>query len=230
MDEAKYAIYANGLLKSDYDAKFKVESSVIYTGSTVSYKFKERINEPPCFSYLGNFGFKRYETLVEISEILNEINPSYMLNVYGDAALDAIEVLKKAPYIVYKGLVSYEKVIEVMHQSDILFHVENQSEEFQESLKYGFSTKIADSIASGTLFCLYASPNIACSRYIQETQTALYSNSREELKEKIKHALIDNNYRKKIINRGYEIAKMNHNIMNNTEMFRAIIEEIAISQ
>lgn len=226
MHETKYTIYANSLLERDYNTVFKGDNCIIYTGSSIDYKEKRTISNPPIFSYLGNFGFRRYETLVELSEILHSINPIFTLDVYGDASPDVVEVLSKAPYVDYKGLVSYDKVIEIMHQSDILFHVENQAEDLQMSLKYGFSTKIADSISSGTLFCLYASPDIACSRYVQETGSALYAADREELKNKLVDILEDNSARLEIIKRGHKLAVQNHNIERNAEMFRLIIKQI----
>lgn len=226
MKVADYTVYSNSLLKKDYDVVFGGESDVIYTGTSINNKIKQSIDIPPRFSYLGNFGFRRYETLLELSEVLHDINPSYRLDVYGDASPDVIDILKDAPYVDYKGLISYDEVLEVMHQSDILFHVENQAEDLQMSLKYGFSTKIADSIASGTLFCLYASPEIACSKYIKETQAGLYANDRDELKNKIVTVIKDNRIRLDIIQKGYKIASQNHNLERNAEKMRAILAGI----
>lgn len=227
MKVARFAIYANSLLKRDYDAIFKCDSIVLYTGTTIQYQKKDRINEVPRFSYLGNFGFKRFEVLIELSEILHEINPQYRLDVYGDAFPDIVSALENADYINFKGLIPYEKVLEVMHQSDILFHVENQDEKLQMSLKYGFTTKIADSISSGTLFCLYGPSEIACSRYIIETKAGLYADNKDEIKQKIIHALSDQEYRDEFIERGYAVSKMNHDLDTNANRFRDILEKVA---
>ena len=226
MKDVKYTIYANSLLKKDYDAVFPGESSVIYTGSTIEFKMKRTLNTPPKFSYLGNLGYRRYETLVELSELLHEINPAYRLNVYGDAAPNVVDLFNKAPYLDYKGLVPYNKVIDVMHQSDILFHVENQAEDLQMSLKYGFTTKIADSISSGTLFCLYASSEIACSRYIIDNKAAIFADIRENLKQELIKVLTDDNYRNTIIKTGYEVACLNHDLKDNADRFKHIIEKV----
>lgn len=229
MNEAKYVIYANSLLKNDYDAEFKCDSCVLYTGSAINYQKKDTINEIPIFSYLGYFGFRRYEVLIELSEILHEINPQYRLNVYGDASPDVVDIFNKAAYIEYKGFLPYDKVLDIMHQSDIIFHVENQSDDLKMNLKYGFSTKIADSISSGTLFCLYASPDIACSKYIIETRGALYADNASDLKQQLIRVLSNKDYRDQIIERGYALSRLNHDLKNNADKFREIIGKVVNS-
>lgn len=227
INQASFSIYGNSRLKEDYDNEFHKKGIVLYTCTSIDYKEKRELSEPPVFSYLGNFGYSRYETLIELGKMLHDIDEKYSLNVYGDASDKVKQAFRKCPYIDYKGFVGYDKVKEVMHQSDILFHVENQALHWQESLKYGFSTKIADSLGSGSLFCLYSSPDIACAKYIRETGTSIYASDLDSLKKQLIEVLGDTEKRLTLIEQQRKVALANHNMDRNAEMFRNRLFEIA---
>lgn len=209
-------IYANDLLRSDYDAEFGPRNShVIFTSSSIPFEPKE-ISTPPIFSYFGNMGFDRPKALIEFAQVLNELNPDYKLDVYGFVKDEAMkEELEACTSIRFHGAVPYSEVVERMAESDFLVHAESQDEKWQEALRHGFSTKIADSIASGKIFILYSSPLIACAQYIQGNGAGIFASNIEELKIKIKNVIDSQSAKAEIENKAQMAAKCNHNISTN---------------
>lgn len=227
MSSCSKQIYGNDLLMKDYDTEFGSENScVVYTGSSLSPKFKSEISKPPKFSYLGNLGFNRPEALAEFAEVILSINPQYCLDVYGFAKNTAMEEkLRNTPGIIFHGAVPYTEVVEVMENSDFLIHVESQCEQWRESLRYGFSTKIADSISSGKIFVLYAAENIACAQYIKNNKAGIFASTKDSLRRQITDILENPVMRHEIFNIAASISHRNHNPFRNTEkVFKYLIQ------
>ena len=168
MKLAKQSVYLNDKLKEDYDRVFGDASTVIYNSSSVEWSDAPLFTgDAPKICYLGNLGLDRDSGLIEIGEVLHSINPKYKINVYGKAD-DAMQArFAKAPGVDYRGLVSYEEVKRIIAESDILFHVETEKGYKERQLQYAFTTKVADSVASGRCFVVYAPEVLACSTYIR---------------------------------------------------------------
>lgn len=224
MHKQELSIYGNKLLKEDYDKEFGNKGSVvIYTGSSIVFNPK-LLSTVPKFSYFGNMGFNRHKALIDFALAINEINPLYCLDVYGFINNDSMRVeLEKCKSIKFHGLIPYNEVVKKTKESDFLIHVECQDNDVSESLRYGFSTKIADSISSGKIFILYASPDIACSRYIKDNQAGIFAYDKEDLKERIKRVIADSAYREFILNNAKSVSELNHNLeFNSKKMYESI--------
>lgn len=223
MKEASYAVYLNEMLKNDNDNSFSVPSTVIYNSSTMEpsdFCFNTVI---PTFTYLGNFGFNRASALCTIADTLVSIHKDYKLNVYGNPSTEVQKLLESNPGIVFHGFVSYSEVLNIINKSDCLFHAESQEEQFAESLKYGFSTKIADSLCSGRPFVLFASDNIACSKYIIRTQAGWFANDADSLRSALISILSNPEERKRRLSIAKTVAKENHSAAINSQKFQSIL-------
>ncbi len=227
INQSKFSIHGNQLLKDDFDDEFHKPSAVIYTSSSLDFIPKVYSTSNPIFSYLGNFEFGRQRALIEVAQVLRELNVSYKLDIYGNASEDIVELFKKIPNINYHGFINYTDVVNVIRRSDILFHVECQDIEFQEVLKYGFSTKIADSISSGSNFILYSSPNIACAQYVQSTKSAWYVQNTKDLKNAVTEILAGSSKQKNIISTARTISEQNHNITQNKLLFKQLLQDVS---
>ena len=225
MLQASYSIYLNTLLKEDYDKEFKDKKSIVlYSSSTLSFCRKPFNANNPKFSYLGNFGYDRPRALVEIAETLQSINKNYYLDVYGNAfSSNIVDLFNSCEGIHFHGALNYEYVIRVIKKSDILFHAESQNKIWKESLKYGFSTKIADSLASGKSFFLYSSPDIACAKYIIQTGAGWFAKNKNDLKSELTLLISDEEKRKKVLEKAREVSFQNHNLTKNRNKFRDIL-------
>lgn len=223
---AKKSIYICDKLKEDYDAEFGLPSETIYTATQLSCKKEENNNSDVQITYLGNLGIGRHEALIEIGQALQYISPELKLQVYGKASdSEILEALENCPGIDFKGFVPYEQVVEIMQKSDILIHAENFSAFYQEDLKYAFSTKIADSLACGRCFLLYAPDNMACSEYLKANQAAYVVNNKEALVPVLKELCANPSSRKLYVLNALRLARENHNEAKNATRFQEILCE-----
>lgn len=221
MKQVVLSVHLNSLLEHDYLHEFGGKSMVKYTSSNMSFDISDLNMEQPSFNYLGNFGYDRMSALIDVAEVLQSINPEYKLNIYGSIPNDEARVKMEAcSGIIYRGTVPYSEVIKVIYHSTILFHAESQSKEFAEFLKYGFSTKIADSISSGHPFLMYSSPDIAGAKYVIETGAAWYASDKKELKDCIISILTDMAKREQVAEIARQTAIENHDLQHNAVSFQ----------
>ena len=227
MKKVKLSIHLNSLLEKDYREAFSGNHIVLYTGSGVQFDSSNLHSEKPSFVYMGNFGFDRPRALIEIAEVLQSINPNYVLDVYGKLPSEMVErMFDECPGISYHGMIPYEEVIKLLHSATILIHAEVQSEKLQESLRYGFSTKIADSLSSGHPFLMFSSSEVAGAKYIIDTGAAWFAQNKIELKEAILSILTNDVERNKVLGVARSIAEKNHNIEKNRETFVNAINSV----
>lgn len=227
MKMASQTIYICEALQQDYDKEFFGPSHTVYTATGVTAGNKKS-REGFVTSYLGNLGVGRHEPLIAIANALQEIDPTLHLDVYGKAPNEQVQAaLERCPGICLKGFVPYEQVVEVMQQSDLLVHGESQDPFYREDLKYGFSTKIADSLASGTCFLLYAAPELACARYLREQQAAWVVSDEQELKETLRRLVDEPEVRTRYLSRAAELAQANHTTAVCTQKFQDILRKAA---
>ena len=224
MQVASYCVHLNDKLKDDYDRAFNILSTVIYNSSSVSRSNKELFaTNNPRISYLGNLGLDRDSALIEIGAVLQEINPHYYIDVYGRADENMQRRFQASPGVNYKGLVSYDEVKDVISHSDILFHVETQYGYHERQLQYAFTTKIADSLASGKCFIVYAPIQLACTQYVIKNKCGWVATNKKELRTAILNVIDDDELRVAIINKAVEVASKNHDLTQNASKFQEIL-------
>ena len=225
---AKKTIYGCDRLQHDYDAEFGLPSETIYTVTEVSPSAEKCEHDGLRVTYLGNLGVGRHEGLVEIANALQQISGEYKLDIYGRMPNERVkECFDNCPGIRYNGFVGYDEVIRIMQDSDILVHTENFSEFYKENLKYAFSTKIADSLAVGNCFLLYAPRSMACSEYLIDNEAAYVVGEQEELLPLLKELCADSEMRLKYTANALRLVKKNHDPVENVKRFRTILQESA---
>lgn len=219
------SIYISDMLQQLYYNEFKKPSYTIMTSTELTGEYNYSKSVDTKITYLGNLGVGRTDTLIELGKILHSIDKKYKINVYGQAPEAVITLLKESIGICYCGFVSYKECVKIMMESTILIHVENFSEFYLEDSKYAFSTKIADSLASGTCLFLYAPKEISCSQYLEEYQAACVANDSKEAYEKLQELLRNEELRNNYAKRGMKIALENHSMENNRKKFWHILME-----
>lgn len=227
MAETKAAIYICEALQQDYDKEFAAPSHTVYTATDVRPSEKKP-HGGFIASYLGNLGVGRHEPLIAIANALQEIDPTLHLDIYGKAPNEQVQAaLESCPGICLKGFVPYEQVVEVMQQSDLLVHGESRDPFYREDLKYGFSTKIADSLASGTCFFVYAPEELACARYLREQQAAYVVSGERELKDTLRLIVTDPEAKNRYLSRAAEVVGQNHTTEVSAKRFQDILRKAA---
>ena len=227
MKRVVLSVHLNSLLRDDYYGAFGGKQLVLYTGSNLKFDSSNLHLESPRFSYLGNLELNRHAALIEIADILHSINQSYHLDIYGKAPSVEIEnAFKEHPGICFHGMISYDKVIDVIYNSTILFHAESQEEALKYYLRYGFSTKIADSISSGHPFLMYSTEDIAGAKYVMETGAAWYAKEKEELRKCILSILTDEREREHVLGVAKEVAVKNHDAKKNSLLIQSELMQL----
>ncbi len=225
MKNTKYIIQLNNKLKNDYDLCFDVPSIAQYASTNVKKATVKPEHKIPQVSYLGNLGVGRHTSLCEIADALQEINRDYHLDVYGKIPNDEVKkAFENCIGINYKGVVSYNDVVKIMHESDLLVHAEGFNDFCRWDLKYAFTTKIADSLACGTCFFVYAPEELACTEYLKNITCVV--TDRAELKEKLSELLGSKELQQKYISASLKAAEKNHRTDVNCKKFKEILNEV----
>ncbi len=219
MQAASYCVYHHEMIKRDNDRVFNVPGCVIHTSTEVKTSSRPFDTEHPVISYFGNFAYGRDEALIEAGSFLQKLPGKPVIRVFGKADETQASRLTQADGIDYRGFIPYEDVVKEMDSSDILLHMESQDEYYAENLRYGFSTKIADSLASGKPFVVYSSPGIACAEYLSKNECALVTWDEATFTDAIRAVIEDRETRERLVERGLAVVSSNHNGKKNTAKF-----------
>lgn len=223
---ASCIIYICDQLKEQYSKDFTVKSETVFTGSEVRYLAKTKNNAFFTTVYCGNLGLKRHESLIDIAEVLQSISEDLYLDVYGKVPDSTVAVaLNNCKGIRTHGLVPYEQVKQTLSDSDLILYVESFDSFYQEDIKFGFSTKIADSLSSGNCFLLYAPNHFACYQYLKNNHAAYTASTKDELYTILKELVTNPKAREKYRDSALELAEKNHRIDKNSKKFQEILRK-----
>lgn len=228
--QAYMSVYICEKLEEDYKTAFNMPSKTIYTATEMT-QLKNKEHEGFVVSYLGNLGVGRHRPLIEIGNTLQMISKDFYLDVYGSVPSKEVEEnLKACRGIRLKGFVSYEKVIDVMEKSDVLVHAEDFEPFYRKGLKRAFSTKVADTLASGKCFLLYAPSEVACADYLKTNEAAYVVNDNSELYDVFVELSSNSRSRERYIDNALRLAHKNHSVTKNAKKFQQIIIDAANMQ
>ncbi len=219
MQAASYCVYHHEMIKRDNDSVFNVPGCIIHTSTEVKRSSRPFDADHPVISYFGNFALGRDDALIEAGSFLQKLPGKPVIRVFGKADETQASRLSQASGIDYRGFIAYKDVVKEIDSSDILLHVESQDEYYAENLRYGFSTKIADSLASGKPFVVYASPGIACAEYLSKNECALVTWDEATFTHAIKTVIEDREMRERLVEKGLAVVSSNHDGKKNTGKF-----------
>lgn len=223
--QTAYNVYLCDGLREAYAKEFDTPAVTLYTASNLTPCEKTEESTGFTVSYLGNMGVGRHEGLVAIANALQRISPDYYLDVYGKIPNDAVQTaFDGCRGIRYKGFLSYEQVTQVMQDSDLLVHTESFSDFYKEDLKFAFSTKIADSLACGRCFLLYAPENVESYRYLRRNELAYTADSPEALTDVLRLLTQDVTARHRYLANAQKAVQERHSMQKNRQMFADIIK------
>lgn len=224
MQYAAHSVYLNYELKGDYDEEFHKPSTVIYNSSSmqrfISPLFADKV---PHISYLGGLGHGRDLAIMDVGEVLQSIDTRFYIDVYGPAMESVVKKIKISAGVRYHGTVSYDIVKEVMGKSDILFYVEPSSDS-DNQLRYGFSTKIADSVISGKCFVLYTPKDLACAKYVFDNHCGWTAETKDDLRDVLLRVINNKQEREKILEQAQIVAQKNHSYEGNARKFQTVLQ------
>lgn len=209
------------LLRDRYAEAFGYPCRCVMNGSEIDFVDRRTPEGTPVVSYLGNLGLGRHRALMEIARALQETDPKLYLDIYGAAPdEEARGELEACPGVRFHGFVSYGEVVRIIHESSLLVHAEWNDERVNRDLKYAFSTKIADSLCSGTPLLIYANEGLAETVFLKENGCAFVVHERDRLKAALEQALTDWEMRGRVIDRA--MAVQERYFRGNGEFMRAL--------
>ena len=228
LPKAARSVYICEPLQREYDRAFGLPSETIYTATEVRPRAKAPENPVFRASYLGSLGVGRHQVLMEVGRALHDVSEALYLDVYGPVPNEeARQALEDCPGVRYRGVVPYSEVLEVMAQSDLLVHAESFEPFYREDLKFAFSTKLADSLASGVCFLLYAPEELACTQYLRENNAAWVVSDPAKLGETLRTLVERPVERARHLASAAALVERNHDAGKNTARFRSILEQAA---
>lgn len=206
-----------------YEKEYGYKTVPIYQSSNIDWIENFSVKQEPIISYLGNLGLNRHKVLIKIANALEKIQPGLKLHVYGNPNENVKKELESNGNIILEGFIPYEKVVEVIHRSSLLVHGEFEDKFYTRDLKYAFSTKITDSVCSGTPFFVYAPKELVGTSFLLKNKCSFVATCQEELEPFLKQALFDENRRKEVLQNAYLVRGK---CFTNNGLMKKIIEEI----
>lgn len=210
----------------DYEKLFEKRCYTLHTASSLSGMLPSPKRNK--ISYLGNLGFGRNATLVDIGRALRSLDiegkPEY-IDVYSAETDPAVlRDLTHENGIEFHGRISADEVKRVMAQSLAVIHTESFEAHYRKRVRYSVSTKIADSLMSGTCILAYGPEDVASMEYLIQNKAAIIATTSEELPQKLRTLLTDCTERKKIVACAQRLAAENHSETKNMNMIAEVME------
>jgi len=228
MKRASLCIYLCDALETDYKKFFDTPSVTIYKSTALVPNLNEKAFDKSDvkFIYGGNLGeaVGRCKPLLELGKAVKE--NGFYIDVYTGSTGAHMAELTEENGIRLHSAVSSDELQRQIQESDFVVHMENQEQAHVIDLKYAFSTKIADMLASGVCSIVYGSTEIAGIKYFAENELACVIENKEDLASKIAELIDNQELRQGYIKRANEFAKRNHNAVVNSEKTKEMLVEV----
>lgn len=212
----------------DYEKLFQKKCYTLHTPTAISKPLNEK--KTNAISYLGNLGNRRYENLIDIGRTLKALNidncPKFVDVYTTEPRQEILQYLTEENGIKLHKAVGYEEVKIIMGESLAVIHTESFKEEFKQAVAYSVSTKIADSLASGTCILAYGSKDVASIRYLENNAAAFVVNNYEDLQTKMVELITNAELRRQIETNAKRLAELNHNGQKNTKIIYEVMASL----
>lgn len=200
-------------MRVEYAKLFSKPIRTVYTGYSVK---GENCYDGSSVVYLGNLGFDRYETLIDIGRALKKISQKLGRDLYLDVysaetRKEIVEKLTSENGIHFHGAVSSDEVNQIIARSGLVVHTESFQKKNIYKVRFSVSTKVADLLASGHCIFAYGPKEIASMEYLSENKAAYIVHDKDRLEDALNDILSDLPKRKNMIEQAKILAEKNHN-------------------
>lgn len=233
MEICSFCIYSMEELEKAYQKEYPHpgRSKTLYISSSIESGHTIVDNTPEVFTvaYCGNLGVGRSDCLLEFAQTLYKLDKTAKLIICGKfPSFDIQQKICEIPLVDYRGLVSYEEVQKIIQSSSAVLHCENDDRLID--LKYAFSTKIADSLACGKPFIVFASHDYPFVQYLENHKAAHIAGNIRELEEILTKCVSDRGFLYNTVRNALDLTQQNHNINTNARKFQEIISAVLDSK
>lgn len=227
MKECSFCVYITEYLEKAYQSAYPHpnKSISLYTSYNSLSAPQDICNEQFTISYCGNLGVGRFDCIKEFAETMYKLDENSKLIICGKfPSPEQQGEICTNPIVDYRGFVTYEETQNIINNSNMIFHCENADR--LENLRYAFSTKIADSLASGKPFLVYASHDYPFVQYLEKHDAAHIAGNQNELEFILNKCMTDKTYMNSKTKNALSLAEKNHNINKNAQAFQNIINTV----
>lgn len=206
-------------MSEDYSKLFRKPCITVHTPSTIHEPL--HMEKQRKISYLGNLGYNRDKQLIDIGKALKSLKLDIdHVDVYStETRPEILANLTEENGIVFHGAVGADEVLRIMGESLAVIHTESFDEKIRKSVRYSVSTKIADSLASGTCIFAYGPDEIASISYLAKGGAALCCSLKENLADQLLKLIQDANCRNQIIHNALSLSD-NHTLERTPMILR----------
>ena len=211
-------------MKEDYEKLFNKKCVTIHTAASFDRKLEGEKKRK--ISYIGNLGYNRHLQLADIGRALKNLGADIdHIDVYSSEKREEILKLMTAENgIAFHGSIPADEVKKVMAESLAVIHTESFDENIKNSVRYSVSTKIADSLMSGTCILAYGPEEVASIKYLSDNNAAYCITSKEKLSSGLSELLTNEDIRNTIVKNALELANKNHKTNNNFNVIYGTIK------
>lgn len=217
-------------MTQDYSVFFQKTCHTLHTATMIfmplEFPRKKQV------SYLGNLDFSRHLQLVSMGRALKSLdldNAPHCIDVYSaEKNPEILKYLVPENGIRFHGRVSAEEVKKIMGESLAVIHTESFDESITKTVRYSVSTKIADSLASGTPLIAYGPADVASIEYLKTHNAALVVSSEDALAERLTSFFEDATLRETIRENALCLARKNHIKTDGGESLKDILESLRL--
>lgn len=211
-------------MTEDYEKLFNKKCVTIHTAASFDGRLEGEKKRK--ISYIGNLGYNRYLQLADIGFALKQLGTDInQIDVYSPEKREEILKLMTAENgIAFHGNIPADEVKQVMAESLAVIHTESFDENIKNSVRYSVSTKIADSLMSGTCILAYGPEEVASIKYLSDNNAAYCITSKEKLSSGLSELLTNEDIRNTIVKNALELANKNHKTNNNFNVIYGTIK------
>ncbi len=172
---------------AELNKKFGVKvKTLVKCGDFIEDKVHTTVNSPIVITYAGKLYCNRWRTLALLVNCLKDINASeqkIILQIYTRDNLSRKQyvALNDGTNSFVVGAAASKDLQKIYDNSDILLHVESFDLRNHLAVRYSFSTKIIDCMASGCAVMAIGREDQTGCKYLKESNSAFVADNKEDL-------------------------------------------------
>lgn len=179
------SIYLTKSLMDEYTQNFSTfhDGVVIMPNSSMKpFPRKKFDSKNIVLSYCGSLGHERFLTILDL---INSIDKHSCFKLILASKLDKEqqELISSFKCVDYRGYVSYEEVVKIYEESDIILQIDAFDEENRFTTEHAFSGKLGDCICSLKPFLYIGPSKTDASKFLSEERCAFQINERSKIDE-----------------------------------------------
>ena len=207
----------NDVQNEEYQQIFGVPCKALYKGGVFECYKSYSLHSPLRLIYTGNIGSGRWKVLAKLALSLEQINKDVIkaqLYIYSATPVSKkmLESLNRPQTSFFMGAVTYNEVLEIQKNADILVHVEPFELSTRNSARLSFSTKVIDYLSMCHCILAIGWKESGAIAYLKEHDAAYIITDEEKILSMVEHLINNKDICEEYAKKGFECGKQNHTL------------------